>query len=226
MGGRRRIILLVPVAAVALAAALSAGATTVRTERATHPAGATAERPEKQVARLKRQVAALKRDVARLHAANTKLRAALEAASPAGIARQLDAVRQATAPYQSVDNARADGYVAGGPCDSTPQGGMGFHYPRPPLLADPQLDPLKPEILLYAPAAGGGLTLVGVEYWKADADQNLETDDDRPVLFGRAFDGPMRGHIPGMPIHYDLHVWIGKRNPTGMFAQWNPAVTC
>ncbi len=214
MFGRRQIVLLVLVAIVALVTTLSAAGTTVQKGGATHPAGATANRPAREIARLKRQVAALKRDVARLRAANAKLQAALEAASPAGIARQLDAVRTATARYQSVENAKADGYVAGAPCDATPQGGMGFHYPRPPLMADAQLDPLKPEILLYAPAPGGGLTLVGVEYWKADADQNLETDDDRPTLFGREFDGPMRGHVPGMPIHYDLHVWIGKRNPT------------
>ena len=34
----------------------------------------------------------------------------------------------------------------------------------------------------------------------------------------------MLGHAPGMPIHYDLHVWLQKRNPSGMFAQWNPEV--
>ena len=57
---------------------------------------------------------------------------------------------------------------------------MGFHYVNGPALQNPALDPMKPEILLYARAApGGGLTLVGVEYWKADADQNVNTDDDR-----------------------------------------------
>jgi hypothetical protein len=29
-----------------------------------------------------------------------------------------------------------------------------------------------------------------------------------------------------MPIHYDLHVWLWKKNPSGMFARWNPTVTC
>ena len=36
------------------------------------------------------------------------------------------------------------------------------------------------------------------------------------------FDGPMLGHEPGMPIHYDLHAWLWKQNPSGMFARWNP----
>jgi hypothetical protein len=29
-----------------------------------------------------------------------------------------------------------------------------------------------------------------------------------------------------MPIHYDLHVWLYKHNPAGMFAAWNPRVSC
>ena len=60
-----------------------------------------------------------------------------------------------------------------------------------------------------------------------DKDQNLATDDDRPSLFGVPFDGPMLGHEPGMPIHYDLHAWLWKKNPKGKFARWNPTVgTC
>jgi hypothetical protein len=40
------------------------------------------------------------------------------------------------------------------------------------------------------------------------------------------FDGPMLGHNPKMPIHYDLHVWVYRDNPAGMFAMWNPLVRC
>jgi hypothetical protein len=29
-----------------------------------------------------------------------------------------------------------------------------------------------------------------------------------------------------MPIHYDLHVWLFKPNPAGVFASWNPRVHC
>jgi hypothetical protein len=29
-----------------------------------------------------------------------------------------------------------------------------------------------------------------------------------------------------MPIHYDLHVWLWQHNPSGLFAPWNPDVTC
>jgi hypothetical protein len=63
---------------------------------------------------------------------------------------------------------------------------------------DAKIDPEKPEILTYVPTAND-LVLLAAEYFKADADQDLSTDGDRPTLFGRAFDGPMLGHAPGMP---------------------------
>jgi hypothetical protein len=36
----------------------------------------------------------------------------------------------------------------------------------------------------------------------------------------------MLGHEPGMPVHYDLHVWLYQANPDGVFASWNPSVSC
>ena len=47
-----------------------------------------------------------------------------------------------------------------------------------------------------------------------------------PSLFDLPFDGPMLGHDAGMPIHYDLHVWLYRHNPAGLFAMWNPRVHC
>jgi hypothetical protein len=29
-----------------------------------------------------------------------------------------------------------------------------------------------------------------------------------------------------MPEHYDLHAWVWQANPAGMFAAWNPTVSC
>jgi hypothetical protein len=91
---------------------------------------------------------------------------------------------------------------------------------------DNELDIAEPEILLYATDGQGRLGLVSVEYFKPDADGDLGTSGDKPSLFGQPFDGPMPGHAPGMPVHYDLHVWLWQNNPSGMFAQWNPTVTC
>jgi hypothetical protein len=138
----------------------------------------------------------------------------------------LGKVRAATAKYHDVAVALADGYVPASPCTESPAGTMGVHYLNPALAADDVIDPLRPELLLYLPGGDGKQRLVAVEYFKADADQDLSTDDDRPRTLGRAFDGPMEGHGPGMPGHFDLHVWVWAHNPNGMFAEWNPSVSC
>ena len=138
------------------------------------------------------------------------------------------AVRAAVARYHSFGQAEQDGYVirAGEPCVSSPAGTMGVHAMNPELMADNAIDPLRPELLVYLPNGNGSLKLVAVEYFKADADQNLATNDDQPTLFGQPFQGPMPGHNPTMPIHYDLHIWVAEQNPTGLFAQFNPAIAC
>jgi hypothetical protein len=151
--------------------------------------------------------------------------AAIAVAGNGPLPPELQAVRAATAKYSDVKVAAADGYIEGSPCESSPDGTMGIHYFNP-ALARPGLDPLHPEVLLYLPNGKGALKLVGVEYFQADADQDLETSDDRPSLFGQGFQGPMLGHNPQMPIHYDLHVWVHEANPAGVFAQWNAAIHC
>jgi hypothetical protein len=145
----------------------------------------------------------------------------------AGIPSQLARVTKALAKYADVERALADGYVEEKQCVKHPQWGtMGYHYVNPKLSGDRKISALTPEILLYVRAPGGGRKLVGVEYWRADADQNLKTDSDRPLLFGYPFDGPMPGHVKGMPRHYDLHVWLWAPNPLGLFAPFNPAIRC
>jgi len=151
--------------------------------------------------------------------------ATVVAARSGPLPSELQAVRAAVAKFHSVDEATAAGYMPGSPCEQSPAGAMGIHYIKPALFG-PGNDPLNPEVLLYMPDANGKLRLVGVEYFSVDADQNLDTANDRPSLFGRGFDGPMLGHNPQMPIHYDLHVWLIEANPSGVFAQWNPAIHC
>jgi hypothetical protein len=141
--------------------------------------------------------------------------------------RNLQAARTATARYHSFAQAEKDGYtIAGEPCVVSPAGTMGIHAVNPALMADDAINPLQPEILLYVRDKHGHLRLVGVEYFKPDADQNLATAGDQPSLFGVPFDGPMPGHNPTMPIHYDLHVWLWAENPSGVFAPFNPSLTC
>ena len=132
----------------------------------------------------------------------------------------LAAVRAATAKYHDVAAATAAGYVPVSGCEQLPgAGAMGIHYLNPRLAADLDVEPSSPEVLLYAPTADG-LRLVGVEYFVAAVGQPA------PQALGETFAGPMTGHGPGMPTHYDLHVWLWKNNPAGTFAQWNPAVSC
>jgi hypothetical protein len=136
-------------------------------------------------------------------------------------------VRAAVARYHSFEQAARDGYtIENEPCVSSPDGTMGIHAINPALMADTTIDPLRPEILLYVPKDNGQLELVGVEYWMADADGDLATDDDRPTVLGHPVDGPMPGHNPMMPVHYDLHVWVAEEHPSDLFAPFNPAISC
>jgi len=139
--------------------------------------------------------------------------------------KQIEIVRKSTERFRDVRVARRAGYEPAAECVAGPDGGMGIHYANARLAADPKLSIRKPEILVYEPR-GERRRLVAVEYFRPDADGRLDTDEDRPYLFGRGFDGPMEGHEPGMPVHYDLHAWVWKHNPAGTFAQYNPRVSC
>ena len=153
--------------------------------------------------------------------------AASAQAAPAASERegaQLAALRAATAKYHDVQVALADGYLPAQECAESPAGAMGYHYVKPSLFGSTDLS--RPTALLYVPSPSGRLRLAGAEYLSVDADQDLSTDADRPSMFGRGFDGPMPGHEPGMPVHYDLHVWVWAHNPAGTFAAWNPALSC
>jgi hypothetical protein len=109
--------------------------------------------------------------------------------------------------------------------------GMGFHYVHPARSGDMNIDPKKPEVLVYVPDAHGAPRLAALEYFRADADGDTGTAGDRPSLFGHHFDGPMAGHplppgSPPMPVHYDLHVWLYRSNPAGELSPTNPTVRC
>jgi hypothetical protein len=135
----------------------------------------------------------------------------------------LQAAKSASARFHSVVQATRAGYVRESPCIP----GEGIHYGNMSLLGDNVLDPRRPELVLYELKPNGKLRLVGVEYFKVDADQNLATDDDRPSLFGRPFVGPMLGHFPGQPAHYELHVFLWDPDSDGgIFAFPNDNVNC
>jgi hypothetical protein len=146
---------------------------------------------------------------------------------PPATERLLHHVRHELRRYRDVGAALRAGYGLASECTADPKyGGMGFHFENRRYVEDGVLDPMRPELLVYRPTAAGKLRLGAVEYFQVDADQDLATDRDRPSLFGMPFDGPMLGHSPTMPIHYDLHVWLYYGNPAGLFAMWNPRVGC
>ena len=148
----------------------------------------------------------------------------------AGGQSQLAAVRAATAQFHDLDVAKAAGYGEFYMCtDHVTDGTMGQHYVNLDLVLDtgavPTVDALRPEALVYEPRPNGGYRLVGVEYvvfaeaWDA-------THTEPPSLFGRTFTLIEAGNRYGLPDFYELHAWIWRPNPSGIFNDWNPKVTC
>jgi hypothetical protein len=142
--------------------------------------------------------------------------------------------RAATAAFHDPVAAIAAGYLPTDVCVEAPGlGVMGEHWVNPALFTtDPStLDARHPQALLYMPTADGP-ELIAVEYIVFAPEKepvgDTYVDPNGPQLFGQHFQGPMAGHEPGMPTHYDLHVWIWRHNPSGTFAQLNPspAVGC
>jgi hypothetical protein len=143
--------------------------------------------------------------------------------TPPKLSAELERVRSALIKYQDPIKAVHDGYFSTVGCVRYPTGGMGIHFLNPQLIG-PAPDPMRPTILLYEPV-GDKLRLVGAEWFIPLATGVKE----RPQLFGQPFDGPMEGHEPLMPAtlrHYDLHVWLFKSNPAGLFNMVNPNVNC
>ena len=147
---------------------------------------------------------------------------------PAGLSgKERAIVLKATKRLEDVDVALAAGYLPTENCSElVGVGGMGYHFLNPTLASDSVVDPKRPEVLLYNEDANGDLELIGVEWFVADPDQDPATDGGRPSLFEHPFDGPMLGHEPGMPVHFDLHAWVYTDNPTGQLSAWNPNVAC
>ena len=144
------------------------------------------------------------------------------------VLKDLAKVRQATDQYHDVNVALADGFIPTPVCVESPDGGMGIHFINPARLMDLAINLLEPEILLYSETADG-MKLLGVEYFYGIGAPDTHVPNPAPpspVLFGRTFDGPMEQHEPGQPPHYDLHVWLWKANPSGIFAPFNPKVSC
>jgi len=136
----------------------------------------------------------------------------------------LAAVRAATAQFHRVEVAEAAGYTLpdfANECVELPGvGGMGYHYINFGLLLDLELDPLQPEIMVYAPGPNGQMRLVAVEYAVPIEEWDLAYPGETPMVLGQ--------HLHPNPYLglYLLHAWIWLNNPAGMFEDWNPRVSC
>lgn len=132
------------------------------------------------------------------------------------VSTQLAEARQATAAFHSTDNAAAAGWADSGlPCFDSPSGGMGFHWLKAaPTNARPSA--ANPQALVYEPEPDGSLQLVAVEYL---VDRDTWTGP-APTLYGQTFQP-----IDVGPLHlYELHAYLWRPNPDGMFADYNPRV--
>lgn len=158
------------------------------------------------------------------------------------LARQLE-------PFRNVNYALSKGYRPGNPhCESSPAGAMGVHYVRGDLLGLPPGPPVQgqrvngtgtytgtnpPAILLYFDDASvaGGKRLAGIELlvfaeaWHA---ANKQPPKYRGREYNYMADDPTttRDEAHNFAPHYDLHIWLFDHNPSGLYAQWNPALSC
>lgn len=134
-------------------------------------------------------------------------------------------VVQETAQYKDVKAAEAAGYALFHGCVSGPQeGAMGIHYVNGDLVGDGQLDAKRPEALIYEDQ-NGNPQFVGVEYIVIAEAWNAKNQTP-PVLMGQLFNYVGSPNRYGIPAFYELHVWAGRSNPNGVFADFNPSVSC
>ena len=144
----------------------------------------------------------------------------------------VDVVRQATAQFHDVEAAKAAGYELGyvngagnriiTGCIANPtEGVMGYHYFNKALIDDLVVDVEHPEGLVYTSGPQGRLKLVAVEYVVPGAGSNPPGVSQPPTVLG------MQMHIlvPAVGF-YIQHVWVWSHNPSGMFVDWNPKLTC
>ena len=157
-------------------------------------------------------------------------------------AEQLAAARLATAKYQDVRAAEADGYRAIGPDVS----GMGIHYVREG--ASDEFSISEPPILLYErdATAASGLRLVGVSYlvvspagadgqptnspfpkalagWHRHNNVCVLPDKSASVELTEA-QCTTRGGRFTAETSWMVHAWIWKDSPAGVFSPTNPLV--
>jgi hypothetical protein len=136
---------------------------------------------------------------------------------PIGVQKELKEVHDATARFATPAAAIAGNWKDSVTnCMTDPvQGGMGVHYADVSRF-DATVQPTRPELLVYEPQ-NGVLKLVAVEY---AIPLTAWTKSQPPTLLGQRF------HVNTQFGLWVLHAWVHKPNPSGVFNDWNPNVTC
>lgn len=135
-------------------------------------------------------------------------------------------VRQSTERFKDVHVAENEGYALMFGCVTGPDAGaMGLHYVNGNLLSLNELDPTRPQIVIYEPQSDGSLRLIGADFI-VFADAWDKKNQGPPQLMGQLFHYFESPNRFGLPAFYTLHVWAWKDNPNGAFVNWHPNVSC
>jgi len=138
----------------------------------------------------------------------------------------VQAVRNATADWQTPDRLPSDYQLAFGCVSGGDFGAMGLHYINMKLVMDGGLDRNAPEIVLYEPLPNGKQRITGADFIVDAATWDAKHPHDPPQLDGQLFHFFDKPNRFGLDPFYTLHVWAWKDNPAGTFTNWNPNVSC
>lgn len=127
------------------------------------------------------------------------------------LVEELDTLHGVAEQYEDVDDACADGFFS----DRTQTPNMGSHFTKMAHVLDGEVDPAKPDILLYARADGadpdGPLGQCGADGWEGQPVEfvgtsfivlNGQVGDDHPEGFA--------GQLDNWHIHYNLCRGLGR----------------
>lgn len=129
---------------------------------------------------------------------------------PPATMAELQQAKIATASYNNIENAIADGYVD----INVIVPHMGYHFMKSSYVNSTfEID--KPEILVYSPnPSSGHMQLVAVEY-------AIPNTEPQPEGFTGNYDVWDNNSTFGLWL---LHAWVWEYNPDGVFSPMNPNV--
>jgi hypothetical protein len=145
-------------------------------------------------------------------------------ANSAAVNQWLAALRKETAHLQQFERAAPAGFDTKllACMERAGEGGQGQHYGNMGRITKLEIEELAPEVVMYERQKNGREQLIAVEFIIPFA--------LLPYSEAQAANPPSIRGVNFMPNHdlelWVLHVWLWKNNPSGMFANWNPDVSC